>query len=205
MYRLLSTYFRLSLLPHLLWLMLLNAQVGCPNLLSETPEINFGNNRSHLVEGEPVVSITQINNDQGKMVGIIVQMSSYAQYLGECEPPKESGSQPLVQASKDSTTRRAVLLSDSGGITVIADQRYKKLDRQELAGGPWIYYLNQAEAFRRIHVPESKIDEFKADLTSQHPLEFVAKWCDNQAGKLLAERFDSLEEFRKKERRLLRR
>jgi hypothetical protein len=205
MYQFISTGFRFSNLPYWLGLLVLNLQIGCPFISpSDPPEVQFKSPRAHFIEGDPVVTLGQLVGSDGEILGTVVRKFSYEMALKEQQHADARKSEELNVAS---TTFRSMTLLSSDGITItlVEDKKFKRLDQQELAGGPWIYYLNEDEPYRRIHVPESKIDEFKTDLASQYPLEFVAKWCDNQAGKLLAERFDSLEEFRKKERRLLRR
>lgn len=81
-----------------------------------------------------------------------------------------------------------MVLIDGSGVHLVADGQLQLLDTQALLGGPWIYYLNDAEPFRQIQVPAENVQEFVSDLTNLTPPEFAEKWCANQpAAELLSD------------------
>lgn len=182
----------------MLVLLLLTVQIGCIRLfgVNKPPEVQKKPSRVHWVEGETVVSIGPLVDCKGEILGAVVSTCPYETALKQ----QDHANAVKVQGSNvASTTLRSMILVEQSGVLLVADNRHKRLDLEELAQGPWIYYLNEAEPFRRIPVPHFRIDEFKSDLETQLPLEFVAKWCDKKSGELLAERFESPQEFHQRE------
>jgi hypothetical protein len=159
-------------------LLLIGVLPGCISVLASLPPaVQVGIGKTHFVEGQPVISVTPLVNRNNEVLGAIVQVASYEAVSGEMNSPHSNG-----------TSRRSAVAVDSGGVNLIADGQSTSLNAQELAGGPWIYYLNEDEPFRKIPVHTTQVKQFKTSLEKQPPLEFIAQWCHQKAGRPILRR-----------------
>lgn len=162
------------------------AQSGCKQD-RPMPEIVSKQARVHFVHGEPVVGIKPFATRDGIIVGALVMVDSYESNMRKVEQlelPKEA-------RTPDVSKPPMQVVAENGESSIVIGEYRRKLDAQEFSDGPWIYYLNEDQPFRRIAVSSQKLREFEVALAHQHPLEFVAQWCDDQPGELLADRFAS--------------
>ena len=172
----------------------LGLQSGCDiSLTGLEPDIQVDASREpHFVEGEPYVSVMPLIGRDKQVVGALVRTVSYEQAVRERDG-LGSDSQPAGGEQVVPTRQQPLILRDSDGVHLIADQQHLLIDRDELAGGPWIYYLNADENSRRIQIAPDQAGAFRMALREQSPLEIVGNWCEGQAGEPLSERGVPLE------------
>lgn len=164
---------------------LATSQIGCTySVFGFRPDFTLEMTRDHVVEGEPSVGLAAILDKNGEPVGALVQVKSYEQIIQEINQVNNS------QQSEPTTPQpRVIKLMTDKGIQLCTDGQVRDLDQQELANGPWIYYLDEideTEPFRKIHVPPTVAQQFQIDLEQLGPLEFRQKWCQQQPGELLS-------------------
>jgi hypothetical protein len=132
----------------------------------------------HFVEGKPFVCLDTLIDKRNNIAGVLVRVQSFDTAMDEVRS-QQAAVGPKTNTTPASTPR-VMVLSSERSLHLVADGQRHLLDAQALQGGPWIYYLNDAEPFRRIQVPAVNVEQFGVDLQNLPPPDFVKKWCENQ-------------------------
>ena len=141
----------------------------------ETPEVRSVASRSHIRTREPVVLLNPLLDRDNEIVSVLVRVPIAD--LTESEKLRLMSNSPV-----NGKERVLVLSEGQGSLRVIADRQEFRFNSESIAGGPWIFYLNEDQPFRRIQIAQADIKRFRNDVGRLRPLEFIEKWCDSKTG-----------------------